>query len=170
MESIGGSLFDKDGAIAINHPDSKEISIAATSRCFYKFITGMVAEAKCVEHILPIGAAKNECFAGFGLPLVDLAVRIPPWIKVDIFDASDVIDSVHPDATAKRLPGDVPYVMALILAGVNALIRIQQLDIENCWIFSTHSNGPRIGSRRLVSLLLRIVDGASRKRSCWYSA
>ena len=50
---------------------------------------------------------------------------------MDIFDASDVM-STSTEIPRRRLPGDVTYVMALILAGVNALIRIQQLDIENC--------------------------------------
>src|SRR5882757_7496162 len=121
-ESIGSSLFDKDGAIAIIRPDPKEISIAAAGRCFDKFVAGMVAETKCVQHILPIGAAKDEFLAVFCLPLVDPAVRIPPRIKVDILNAANVIDGVDPDATAKRLSGDVPYVVTLILAGIDALI------------------------------------------------
>jgi hypothetical protein len=164
-ESIRSGLLDKDGAIAIISANSKEISIAAAGRCFYKLVPDTIAEAKCVEHILPIGTAKDECFAIFGLPLIDHAVRIPPRVEMDILDAANVIDGVNPDTTAKRLASDVPYVMALILAGIDALKRIEQLDIEDCWILSAHGDGPRIWDRLLVGLLFRIVDGQAANRA-----
>jgi hypothetical protein len=78
---------------------------------------------------------------------------------------ANVIDGVNRDTTAKRLASDVPYVVALVLAGINALIRIEQLDIEDCWILSAHGGGPRIWDRLLVGLLFRIVDGQAANRA-----
>jgi hypothetical protein len=72
-----------------NHQrQSQGISIAAAGRCFYKLVPDTIAEAECVEHILPIGTAKDECFAIFGLPLIDHALRIPPRVEMDTLDAS----------------------------------------------------------------------------------
>src|SRR6202012_4506922 len=104
-------------------------------------------------------------FAIPGLPLVDLAVRVPPWIEVDIFNAPNVIDSVDRDAATKRLASNIPYVVALILAGINALIGIQQFDIENRRILSAHGDRPRVGNRLRIGLLFRIVDSQTANRA-----
>ncbi len=48
--------------------------------------------------------------------------------------------------------------VAFVLGCVNAVVGIQQFDIEHGRVLAPHGDGPRIGSRDLVFRLIRIIE------------
>src|ERR1700751_1979361 len=151
-------LLNQNGAIAVIGSYAKKVPVTPAGRCFYEFVTDVVTKAECVQHIFPIGAAKDKCLPVLCLPLIDPGVRTPPRVEMNILDAPDIENSIHPDTATKRLPGDIAYVMALVLACIDPLIRIQQLDIEDRRILAAHRDRPRIRDGFAVKLLFRIVN------------
>jgi hypothetical protein len=102
--------------------------------------------------------AEDECFAIFILPSIERTVRVPPRVEVHVLDPANIINGIDPDTAAQRLSADVSYVVPFIAAGVDALIRIEQLQIEGRGILAPHRNGPRIGNGISIDNLLGIVD------------
>jgi hypothetical protein len=66
-------------------------------------IAHLVAEAERVVDVLPVGAAEEERLSVFHLPLEQPGLHAPPWIEVNVFDASDVVDGIDEDAASQRL-------------------------------------------------------------------
>lgn len=93
------TLLNHDCAIAVIGADAQEVSVAFAGWGWNEFVTDVVAETERVQNILPIGPAKNERFAVFGLPLIYAAVAVPPGIEMNILDASDVVDRIDPDSS-----------------------------------------------------------------------
>ena len=152
------ALLYKNRTITIIGPNAKEIPIAFTRGGSHEFVSHAVAEAEGIEHILPIRAAEDKRFAIFGLPSIDRAVRVPPRVEVHVLDPANIVDSIDPDPAAQRLSTDVSDVVAFVAAGVDALIGIEQFQIESRGILAPHGNGPWIGDGRSIDNLLGIID------------
>jgi len=79
-------------------------------------------------------------------------------LKWTFFDAADVVYGVDPNAPAQGLTSDVPNVVALIVTGVDTLVRIEQLQVEGCWILASHGNGPGIRDGLAIKYLIRVIN------------
>jgi hypothetical protein len=55
--------------------------------------------------------------------------------------------------------------VALIFAGIDALIWIQQFDIQNGRILTPHRNRPGISNGIIVNRLIGIIDGETANRT-----
>ena len=75
-----------------------------------------------------------------------------------VLDPSDVHNHVHKDSPAQWLAVHVPDQVPLVVAGVDAVIGIEQFDREHRGILSAHRNCPGIGAWLFVRVLLGIVD------------
>ena len=67
-QSIGGAVLDNEGGITIIGADAEKIAIANARPGPDEFIADFISETEGVVHVLPVGAAEDECLAVFPLP------------------------------------------------------------------------------------------------------
>jgi len=125
----------------------------------------MISKAECVQNVLPVSSSENECFPVLHLPVVYRAVRTPPRVEVNVLDTSNIVDGIHKYSASDGLAGNVPYVVPLVLAGIDSLIGIEQFHIENRGILPAHGDRPWIGQRRGVSDLFGVENSYSGDRA-----
>src|SRR5437660_584970 len=94
----------------------------------------------------------------FLLPLKEARVHAPPGIEMNVLNSADVENVIHKDAAAKRLALNIADEMALVMGGVDAIVRIKELHREHGWIFSAHGNSPGIGLGFISGILVGIIN------------
>ena len=78
---------------------------------------------------------------------------------MNVLDTTNVVNGINPDSAPQRLARNVVNVVAFVLACIDALIRIQEFQIECSRVLATHSDGSRIRNGIFVGKLLGIVNG-----------
>jgi len=76
---------------------------------------------------------------------------------VDVLDAADVVDGVT-KIRGEGLALDVADQVTLVPAGVDPVVRIEELHGQDGRILAPHGNGPGIGPGYVVGDLLGIVE------------
>ncbi|OQB30265.1 MAG: hypothetical protein BWY09_02993 [Candidatus Hydrogenedentes bacterium ADurb.Bin179] len=158
----GCALLDDQRGITIIRANAKEIAVGAAALRLDELVAHVIAEAEGVMHIMPVGFPEDEPRAVFHLPLVHLCVQGPPGIPVNIFDAPDIINGVHKQADIDGLAVNITNQGPLVMRGVYALVRVEQLHIQYGGVIAAQRDG--IGVRRgrvSAGLLVGIVDGTS---------
>src|SRR5205814_746464 len=121
-----------------------EVAIAEAGLRLEEFVADVVAEVEGVEDVLPVRPAEHKRLAVLLLPLEEFPLHAPPRIEVDVLDPPDVVDGVHVNAAPQRLTLDIADEMALVLTGINAVVRVQQFDLQHRGILASHGNRPQI--------------------------
>ena len=158
QQSKLGSLLHEHRTIAVVGTDAQKVPITSARSGLDKSISNSVGKTKCIQNVLPIGPPKSKSLSMRHLPIQQLAVRTPPRIEVHVLDSPDVIDRIDPDASPKGLPCNVPNIVALILACIDTLIRVQQLDVKDGRVLAAHRNRPRIRLWFTIGNLLWVID------------
>src|SRR5213078_3936396 len=107
-QTVGSGVFDCQRGETIVRPDAEEVSVTYASLGLNEFVTNVIAEAKCVEDVLPVAAAKDKRFPMLLLPLKQFGLHAPPRIEMDVFNPADVINIIHLNASAQWLAMNIP--------------------------------------------------------------
>ena len=160
-----GNQQAKTGGIVNHHrgetivrANPKEISVTYACPGLDELVTNAVPEAKRVIDILPIAASEDEGLAVLLLPLQQFRLVAPPGVEVDILDPANVVDIIDVNPPAQRLSLNVPDEVALVMRGINSVIRIEQLDPEHRWILPAQRNTPGIGFGLIGRILFWIIQ------------
>ena len=124
-----GLASTTSGCVAVVGAYAQEVAVAHAEPGLDEAVSDAVAKAKGIEHILPVSATEYEGLAVFHLPGEELWAHAPPWVEVDVFDAANVVDAIDVDAPTQRLTGYVAYQVTSVAGGIDAVIRIEQLDL-----------------------------------------
>ena len=165
QEAVRGTLLDENGGCAGVGAQTQKVAVAFAGLGPDELVADVVAEAEGIEHVLPVAAAEDKGLAVLELPLEELGFRAPPGVEVDVFDPSDVVDGVDQDAAPQRLAVDVADQVPLVPRGVDAVEGIEQLHLQHGRVLAAHGDGPGIGLRDVVLILLRIVEDHALERA-----
>ena len=76
-----------------------------------------------------------------------------------IFNPTDVVDAVDKDSQMERLAMHVADECTLVAAGVDAIVRIEQFDIDDRRIVAAHLNCKGVGNRFwFLDHLIGVID------------
>ena len=91
QDAIRLRLIDLDRGIRRRvHPNPQEIAVHGARLALDKMIPNGVGKGKCVEDVLPIGAAKDKRPPELGLPPDQRLGRGEPRVEVNVLDAANV--------------------------------------------------------------------------------
>ena len=65
---------------------------------------------------------------------------------MDVFDAPDIEDAVDHHSAAEWLTGYVADQVSIVLGGVDAVIGVEQFDLQNCRVVAAHRHGEGMGA------------------------
>src|ERR1039458_9626734 len=152
------TVLHNQGGVTIIRANAEEIAIAQAASGLYELIANVIAKAKGVEDVLPVTSTEDKGLPMRLLPLEQARLYAPPGVEMHVLDTSDVEDHVHEDASPQWLAMHVPNQVALIVAGIDAIIGVEQFDGEHGGVLPAHRNRPGIGIRLLCGVLLGIID------------
>ena len=136
------------------------IAVAHAGFGFDELVADTVAEAKGVEDVLPVAAAKNERFSVLLLPLKQRGCHAPPGIKMYVFDSADIGGTIHPDSPAQGASYHAADSMAAIhlRPNLNAVVGVHKGYVLHRVIEPLQMKRPGIRVD-VGSLLLGVVHG-----------
>src|ERR1017187_10586192 len=94
--------------VAIVRADAQEVAVTEAARSLDELVADVVAEAKRVQHVLPVAAAKDKGLPILLLPVEQTRFEAPPRIEMHVLYPPDVEDHIHVDAPPERLAMNIP--------------------------------------------------------------
>ena len=161
----GGTVLDHQSRIAVVRADAQEVAVADAAFRLHELIAHVVAEAERVIDILPVSATEDKRLSMLLLPFEQLRLHAPPRIEVHVLDPPDVVDAVHVNTPPQGLAVDIPDQVPLVLAGVNAVVGVEQLHCEHRRVLAAHRDRPGIWLRLLGRVLLGIINNDALQRA-----
>ena len=146
-------------------PMPRKLPLHTPGLALHEAVAGVIAEAEGVEHVLPVGPAEDERVAVLHLPAEQLRLHAPPRVEMDVLDPADVVDRVDPDAGLQGLALHVADQVPLVAGGVDAVVGVEQLDVEHGRVLAAHRDGPGVGLGHVVDVLVRVVDHHAPERA-----
>src|ERR1035438_530273 len=153
-----GAVLHDHSRVTIIRADTQEIAVAEAARSLDELVADVVAKAERVKHVLPVAATEDKRLSVLLLPLEKAWFEAPPRVEMHVLDAPDVEDHVHADAAPQRLAMHVPDQVPLIVPGIDAVVRVEQLHRDYGGILAAHRNRPGVRLRLLGRVLLGIED------------
>ena len=136
---------------------AKKVPVAHAVVAAAELVANSISVAERIDDVMPVGSLEDERLAVFKLPLEELGAHAPPWIEVNVFDSTNIVNPIDEDSAAQRLTVNVSDESAFVFRSVDSVVRIKELDVEDGRVLTAHLNCPRVRDWNVVDLLVRPV-------------